>query len=747
MADKRIDQLTAATSLGDSDLFVVEQSDEAKKATGSVFSNYLNGKFGLSTMSAKISSLETEVSRKQDALTLPLPIAQGGTGGASLIDAQRNLGVVVDVNNDALWAIGTINVSTGNNSNASTNRLRIRFPIGKGIKSISVASGYRYQLLAWNGSTYVGVWNGTAFAKATSWKTAGIDLTALPDYDYKIILAREVDSTEMAISESANLTMLSTTDSSLKVPGAAADAEIVGEKIGNLGTSIGANQDLDDYTAQGWYYWLSSSNPANNPTSEAGTMAVYGVSSANAVQIVYSRGTTQRMFWRLKTTSAWTSWKQIAYTTDIESAVAEINAEIATVNEDQSDAQKSGIPVWGSPVLEWEYGKIILSNGAINSYTRSAISEFASVYEGQILFGKTPSVYDGGSGERSVTLYLCSYDSEKTFLSRRTLAYDTKFVVPTGTSFIRFACTFDENATALYNMTRARLLAVFGIGSDQALSGNGERPVYVAIGASTTVGAVHNYSGTIYSARAYPDYVGSILGLRTANLGIGTTGLMARNRGNSRNYMDQIYDKGSTLSEASLVTIMFAYGNDSGVGLPVGEWDDYYPYDEFGHFFVDGDDSANSAGVTSMVSEGATLFGCLNWCIKWIGEHYSKAQIIVLMGYPANNADSTITITNSSSGVSPNKISVDRSASSLSTKLAQLRTALNIPMFDLLADGLPFSYYASKATNEDGTFKLFSTVGTVETPTFDSHPNETGYLMYARYLAGKISSVFQTYGR
>ena len=93
MADKRIDQLTAATSLGDSDLLVVEQSSTAKKATGTVVSNYINSKFGLSGMASDISTLQTTVAGKQDALALPLPIAQGGTNATTAGNARVNLGL------------------------------------------------------------------------------------------------------------------------------------------------------------------------------------------------------------------------------------------------------------------------------------------------------------------------------------------------------------------------------------------------------------------------------------------------------------------------------------------------------------------------------------------------------------------------------------------------------------------------------------------------------------------------------
>ena len=41
MADKRIDELTAASALGDSDLLVIEQSSTAKKLTGSQIKTYI----------------------------------------------------------------------------------------------------------------------------------------------------------------------------------------------------------------------------------------------------------------------------------------------------------------------------------------------------------------------------------------------------------------------------------------------------------------------------------------------------------------------------------------------------------------------------------------------------------------------------------------------------------------------------------------------------------------------------------
>ena len=205
------------------------------------------------------------------------------------------------------------------------------------------------------------------------------------------------------------------------------------------------------------------------------------------------------------------------------------------------------------------------------------------------------------------------------------------------------------------------------------------------------------------------------------------------------------------LSQASLITIMFGYGNDKSAGLPVGEWDDYYPYDQDGYFFVSGGASGNKRGLESMLDRGATLFGCLNWSIKWIGEHYPKAQLIVIYGAPSGNAGRPAVIEENAEdpdagtrGHSPLKVSasISESEDNISAKLEKLRTALNIPIIDLQKSGLPFSYYSTYAKEEDGSYAVFSTKGTPEDPVWNSHPSEEGYLLYARYLAGRISEYF-----
>lgn len=276
-------------------------------------------------------------------------------------------------------------------------------------------------------------------------------------------------------------------------------------------------------------------------------------------------------------------------------------------------------------------------------------------------------------------------------------------------------------------------------------SGDGKAPVYAAIGASTTIGAIHHFDGqsTTYSREyAYPEYVGKVLHLKTHNLGVGTTGFLYRgDSGNRKNFMDTIYTNDDILKNAKLISIVFGYGNDD--IMAVGDYNDYYPYDEEG-YHPEGAD-----GVTTMIGLGATLFGCLNWCIKWIGEHYPNAQLVLIFGAPSANMGRTVTLTpqTGSTGVAPVKLTFGGSAPSISAKVAQLKQALNIPFLDLFSgDGNVFTYYQTYAKNADGTYALFSTEGDESDQTtweWNSHPNEVGYEMYARYIAGLIIRQFK----
>lgn len=356
MADKRIDQLTAATSLVDSDLLVVEQSSTAKKATGTVVSNYINSKFGLSGMASDISALQTAVAGKQDALILPLHVSQGGTDATTAANARVNLGlgtaavadidatlsvqnavadakavgdginniestILFDASSSLTWAVGAISSSNGTNS-SSTTRIRTNNYIPKSASSISVESGYKYILFAYNGGSYVGTWNGTNFTKTGNWRTASLYLKALPDYDYKLVFANSND-TAMSVDYAENIHVMAYTDESLTISGKAADAKVTGDmlKTGYSLTisdsrtqTLASGTDLNNLTTPGNYRVLSASvaqTILNCPTSSAFRITVSWV-YGSAVPMQELRLANGKTYYRTQVSGSWSEWRSYA---------------------------------------------------------------------------------------------------------------------------------------------------------------------------------------------------------------------------------------------------------------------------------------------------------------------------------------------------------------------------------------------------------------------------------------------------
>ena len=371
---------------------------------------------------------------------------------------------------------------------------------------------------------------------------------------------------------------------------------------------------------------------------------------------------------------------------------------------------RTGMPKNMMPLGKWYVAKVIMTGSGCNVRITISTSSQPTHYE---------LLYCGKSGN-----YL--------------------FKVPEDTTAFRIISIYNNqtvNGTVTLEISRA-----MGCGYS-----DGTSPKYVAFGGSTTIGAVHHIDGgaITYSKNAYPEYIGMVSGFETVNLGQGGTGFMSRSAGNTPNIMDCIYANSSTLNDAALITLHFGYGNDYTAGLPVGEWDDYYPYDTDGYFFVQGNTSGNLAGITSMLSHGATLLGCLNWCIKWIGDNYPNAVLVCICGAPSANADRNISISANSasgagtSGVAPYKVSITEDNSAFQTQVATLMKKMNTPFVNLYKDGLPFSYYSTYATLPDGTYSVFSTTGTSSSPTWNGHPNDNGYLIYARYIASKVLDYFK----
>ena len=474
---------------------------------------------------------------------------------------------------------------------------------------------------------------------------------------------------------------------------------------------------------------------------------------------LFRKETDQRLAYIESNIASWTEERN-APVLETVASVTDVDPTLS-VSGNAADAKSNGealakgldylmnlLPKRNASAFSWEYGKIVLSDGSVVDYNRSALSGFVPVEQNDILVNLTAK---RDAKDREVALYLATY-SGGAFLRSVRLPYGEPYFVEEGVDEVRFSCAYTEKDDV--SMSASLLRKVFCVryrGTEA--HGDGSRPVYVAFGDSITVGVIHRYSGEAnsHTAWSYPEYIGEILELETYNKGRGTTGFLARSGGKAPNYMDSVYLNDELLSKASLITIMVGYGNDNLAGLPIGEWDDYYPYDEAGCFYVSGDTAGNKKSIETMLDGGATLFGCMNWAIKWIGEHYPQAELIVIFGAPGKNANLTAVVEGNTGdpeagtrGHAPQKIvtAVSESDDEISDKLEKLQTALNIPIIDLHREGLPYSYYSSYSQNEDGTYALFSTKGTPEDPVWNSHPSEEGYLLYARYLAGRISDYF-----
>ena len=252
----------------------------------------------------------------------PIPVDLGGTGGSSIFEAQNNLGILADANSDVLWDVGALSSSTGAVS-SSTTRLRTKSYISKGTQRISVANGYRYILFAYNAGTYIGTWNGSSFTKSGNWRTTETDLTALPDYDYRIVLARNPDSGAMTTELAVNLTLLAKT-ANAPIPGMAADAADVWDLFKSAyaltaadyrTTTLANGTDLNDVTTPGNYRTLSAAGAAsllNCPVSVAFRLTVswvYG-SQTTYQEIRTASGAT---YYRSLNSGSWSSWRILSF--------------------------------------------------------------------------------------------------------------------------------------------------------------------------------------------------------------------------------------------------------------------------------------------------------------------------------------------------------------------------------------------------------------------------------------------------
>lgn len=502
-------------------------------------------------------------------------------------------------------------------------------------------------------------------------------------------------------------------------------------------TGIAEGTDLNTLLTPGSYRISSASTLATllnaPPTTVAGRLMVIETTAGRYYQIYYSNHINARIYQRYYDGTSWREWKSLALGSDI---------------------PKIGqfLPVRRASSFSWNYDMTITATGTEEFSWHGSLTDLIPVAANASVQNTSPAFDHAG---REFHVYVAEF-SDGVFQKRTRVESGSIHTCTDTTNGMKLLAIYPADG----RMMAANLMQNFSVGMVGNIApGDGRRPVYVAFGASTTVGAIHHFTGVTpsvtYTPNAFPDYIGQILGLETHNLGNGTTGFMARYDGQAPNFMDAIYNNDEVLKRADLITLMFGYGNDKTAGLPFGEWDDYFPYDDIGSFYVEGDTAANEAGITTMLNAGATLTGCLNWCIKWIGEHYPQAILVCLYGAPSGNDEYSVSVvannaTNAgTAGVAPKKIATSRPAKDYEEEYEQYKTInmlkakLNIPLVNLMDDGLPFSYYSTHATDENGHYAVFSTKGTEDAPVWNSHPNEVGYLVYARYLAGRISQYFR----
>lgn len=220
------------------------------------------------------------------------------------------------------WTVGAISSTDGTNT-ASANSTRLR----SGILTkfvCEVDSGYKYMLFGYDGTTYMGTYNGTTFVKSGNWRTTGIDTYDLPDYNYKIVFATEnndvIDETACA-----HIHLLSYTDPSLVYGGKAADAKVTGENINkilaamfvaNLNLAmvprlgVGEAVDLNDVLTPGTYSiynTASVANVSNMPIKIPGKLFITSAAGSTRIYQIYM--THSGNIYVRSNYSSWSGWQ------------------------------------------------------------------------------------------------------------------------------------------------------------------------------------------------------------------------------------------------------------------------------------------------------------------------------------------------------------------------------------------------------------------------------------------------------
>lgn len=505
-----------------------------------------------------------------------------------------------------------------------------------------------------------------------------------------------------------------------------------------LTTDATSGFDANDFKAPGAVNIYSSAlanSAVNLPEKALGLVVNLETTQANRLYQFYVTNTDAGHIWRRwynGFSATWSAWERILVSSDIGKKLS-------------------------AYYFDWNYRQTIASDGRILTNSSFAYSDKIPMSPGDIITNDTGDV---GIGSMTTALHIATYNGD-TFVERIQIANGISYTVQSGIDSVCLVYGYPSSNPNPPTMTRGILWDYFSV----KFYGDAIRYMnYAAFGASTTAGAVHHQNGDpiTYTKINYPEYVGEKLGLTPHNLGVGGTGFLSRDGGDN-NIMDQIYNNDAILSKSKLITIMFGYGNDHYPGsstriFQIGNYTDYYPYDE------DGYHPTGDAGINTMLDKGATYMGCLNWCIKWINEHYPYAQLVLIFGSPSANDERNVELTAQAEGygtapytlsIAPeytepippytgNHPTINESIWLIEQEINKLKAALNIPIIDLFFGGNAFSWYSTYARDPDDgdLYALFSTKGTASNPYWNPHPNEEGYLSFARFIAGKIMAEY-----
>ena len=204
----------------------------------------------------------------------PLPVDLGGTGADNVSEAQENLGILTSVNNVDFWISGAISSSSGEDTTSST-RIRTKGYISKGTEKISVADGYKYMIFAYSNGAYLGTWNGSTFVQSGNWLLEETDVAALPDYDYRIVLAY-VNNGNITTTSAPNLSLIARTDTTLTISDVAADAKATGDAI----------DGLKDYQSAAFFSRTTSFTGVNYKKIDDFHLEIYGTATASSTRYI-----------------------------------------------------------------------------------------------------------------------------------------------------------------------------------------------------------------------------------------------------------------------------------------------------------------------------------------------------------------------------------------------------------------------------------------------------------------------------